>query len=86
MYKKSYAKRCADLGKYCLHMYLIYTFIICISSMSIGFLVDEKSPIVWRGPMVMSAVQRLLRQVPKLSFYPLVKPDKMSGLILIQTG
>ncbi|KAL4218998.1 hypothetical protein ACF0H5_021582 [Mactra antiquata] len=34
-----------------------------IKCMSMGFLVDEKSPIVWRGPMVMSAVQRLIRQV-----------------------
>ncbi|XP_052789663.1 iron-sulfur protein NUBPL-like [Mya arenaria] len=34
-----------------------------IKCMSMGFLVDEKSAIVWRGPMVMSAVQRLLRQV-----------------------
>ena len=31
-----------------------------------GFLVDDNSPIVWRGPMVMSAIQRLLRQVNKL--------------------
>ena len=28
-----------------------------------GFLVDEKSPIVWRGLMVMSALEKLLRQV-----------------------
>ncbi|KAK3088170.1 hypothetical protein FSP39_015641, partial [Pinctada imbricata] len=34
-----------------------------LKCMSMGFLVDEKSPIVWRGLMVMSAVQRLLRQV-----------------------
>ncbi|XP_078606351.1 iron-sulfur cluster transfer protein NUBPL-like [Branchiostoma floridae x Branchiostoma japonicum] len=34
-----------------------------ISCMSMGFLVDEKSPLVWRGLMVMSAVQKLLRQV-----------------------
>ncbi|XP_052223264.1 iron-sulfur protein NUBPL-like isoform X5 [Dreissena polymorpha] len=34
-----------------------------IKCMSMGFLVDEKSPIVWRGPMVMSAVQRLIRQI-----------------------
>ncbi|KAH3798403.1 hypothetical protein DPMN_152002 [Dreissena polymorpha] len=34
-----------------------------IKCMSMGFLVDEKSPIVWRGPMVMSAIQRLIRQV-----------------------
>ncbi|KAK3586973.1 hypothetical protein CHS0354_026688 [Potamilus streckersoni] len=34
-----------------------------IKCMSIGFLVDEKSPVVWRGPMVMSAIYRLLRHV-----------------------
>ncbi|XP_033643508.1 iron-sulfur protein NUBPL-like isoform X1 [Asterias rubens] len=34
-----------------------------ISCMSMGFLVDEKAPIVWRGLMVMSAIQRLVRQV-----------------------
>ncbi|XP_038063874.1 iron-sulfur protein NUBPL-like isoform X2 [Patiria miniata] len=34
-----------------------------ISCMSMGFLTDEKSPIVWRGLMVMSAIQRLIRQV-----------------------
>lgn len=28
--------------------------------MSMGFLVEEKAAVVWRGPMVMSAVQRLL--------------------------
>ena len=32
-------------------------------SMSMGFLVDEKSPIIWRGLMVMSALEKLLRQV-----------------------
>ncbi|OWF44381.1 Iron-sulfur protein NUBPL [Mizuhopecten yessoensis] len=32
-----------------------------IKCMSMGFLVDEKQAIVWRGPMVMSAVQKLLR-------------------------
>lgn len=31
--------------------------------MSIGFLVEETAPIVWRGPMVMSAIEKLLRQV-----------------------
>ncbi|XP_066954256.1 iron-sulfur cluster transfer protein NUBPL isoform X3 [Macrobrachium rosenbergii] len=31
-----------------------------IKCMSMGFLVEEKAAIVWRGPMVMSAVQRLL--------------------------
>lgn len=31
-----------------------------IQSMSIGYLVDEKSPMVWRGPMVSMALQQLL--------------------------
>ena len=28
-----------------------------------GFLVDNSSPVVWRGLMVMAAIERLLRQV-----------------------
>ncbi|XP_069938456.1 iron-sulfur cluster transfer protein NUBPL isoform X1 [Cherax quadricarinatus] len=31
-----------------------------IHCMSMGFLIEEKAAVVWRGPMVMSAVQRLL--------------------------
>lgn len=31
--------------------------------MSMGFLVDDVAPIVWRGLMVMSAIERLLRHV-----------------------
>lgn len=31
--------------------------------MSMGFLVEEAAPIVWRGLMVMSAIEKLLRQV-----------------------
>ena len=31
--------------------------------MSIGFLVDEDAPTIWRGPMVMSAVQQMLTDV-----------------------
>ncbi|KAK9534141.1 hypothetical protein VZT92_009208 [Zoarces viviparus] len=34
-----------------------------VPCMSMGFLVDESAPIVWRGLMVMSAIERLLRQV-----------------------
>ncbi|MEE6510397.1 hypothetical protein FKM82_030097 [Ascaphus truei] len=34
-----------------------------IRCMSMGFLVEETAPIVWRGLMVMSAVEKLLRQV-----------------------
>ncbi len=32
-----------------------------IQSMSIGFLVDEASPMVWRGPMVTQALEQLLK-------------------------
>lgn len=32
-------------------------------SMSMGFLVEDAAPIVWRGLMVMSAIEKLLRQV-----------------------
>ena len=31
--------------------------------MSIGFLVDEDAPTIWRGPMVMSALEQMLRDV-----------------------
>lgn len=34
-----------------------------ISLMSIGFLVGEETPMVWRGPMVMSAVRQMLWDV-----------------------
>ncbi|KAL1790491.1 hypothetical protein HispidOSU_017806 [Sigmodon hispidus] len=34
-----------------------------ISCMSMGFLVEETAPVVWRGLMVMSAIEKLLRQV-----------------------
>ena len=34
-----------------------------IRVMSIGFLVEEDTPMIWRGPMVMSAVTQLLRDV-----------------------
>ncbi|XP_018558704.1 iron-sulfur protein NUBPL isoform X1 [Lates calcarifer] len=34
-----------------------------IPCMSMGFLVEDVAPIVWRGLMVMSAIEKLLRQV-----------------------
>ncbi len=34
-----------------------------LQAMSIGFLIDEDAPTIWRGPMVMSAVQQMLRDV-----------------------
>ena len=32
-------------------------------AMSIGFLVDEETPMIWRGPMVMGALEQLMGQV-----------------------
>jgi len=34
-----------------------------LQCMSIGFLVPEERPTIWRGPMVMSALEQMLRQV-----------------------
>ena len=34
-----------------------------LSVMSIGFLIDEETPMIWRGPMVMSALTQMLREV-----------------------
>jgi ATP-binding protein involved in chromosome partitioning len=34
-----------------------------IKAMSMGFLVPEETPMIWRGPMVMSALQQMLRDV-----------------------
>ena len=31
--------------------------------MSIGFLVDEETPMIWRGPMVMGALEQMMGQV-----------------------
>jgi len=31
--------------------------------MSMGFLVDEETPMIWRGPMVVSALTQMLREV-----------------------
>lgn len=34
-----------------------------VKVMSIGFMVEEETPMIWRGPMVMSAITQLLREV-----------------------
>jgi ATP-binding protein involved in chromosome partitioning len=34
-----------------------------LKTMSMGFLVEEETPMIWRGPMVMSAITQLLREV-----------------------
>ena len=33
-----------------------------VQSMSIGYLVDQEMPMVWRGPMISSALQQLLKE------------------------
>ncbi len=34
-----------------------------VKCMSMGFLVEEETPIIWRGPMVQSALQQMMRDV-----------------------
>ncbi len=34
-----------------------------LKAMSIGFLIEEETPMIWRGPMVMSALTQMLREV-----------------------
>lgn len=34
-----------------------------VKVMSIGFLVDEETPMIWRGPMVQSALEQMMRDV-----------------------
>ena len=38
--------------------------VIChgLQSMSIGYLIDEETPMIWRGPMVTTALEQLLRE------------------------
>ncbi len=34
-----------------------------LKAMSIGFVVDEATPVIWRGPMVMSALQQMMYEI-----------------------
>ena len=34
-----------------------------VKVMSMGFLVPEDTPMIWRGPMVMGALEQMLRDV-----------------------
>jgi len=34
-----------------------------LKAMSMGFLVDESTPMIWRGPMIVSALNQMLREV-----------------------
>lgn len=52
------------------NLYKRVLFLGSCCSMSMGFLVEETAPVVWRGLMVMSAVEKLLRQVRKLHSVP----------------
>lgn len=46
-----------------INLYKRVIILDCCCSMSMGFLVEETAPLVWRGLMVMSAIEKLLRQV-----------------------
>ena len=37
-----------------------------IQSMSIGYLIDEETPMIWRGPMVTQALEQLLKLDPQI--------------------
>ena len=71
-----------------------------ISLMSIGFLVPEDSPMIWRGPMVISAVNQMLNDVEwgKLDYLVVDMPPgtgdvqltmaqrvPMSGAVIVST-
>ncbi|MDX2141907.1 MAG: Mrp/NBP35 family ATP-binding protein [Rhodospirillaceae bacterium] len=43
-----------------------------VKVMSIGFMIAEDNPIVWRGPMVMGALEQMLRDVDWLGDWPAV--------------
>lgn len=62
---------CFYLNQAPFQMYLVLCCkaqgLLCCFSMSMGFLIEETAPVVWRGLMVMSAVEKLLRQV-RLSY------------------
>ena len=34
-----------------------------VKVMSMGFMVDEETPIIWRGPMIQSALEQMLRDI-----------------------
>ena len=68
--------------------------------MSLGFLVDEKTPMIWRGPMVISAIKTLTEKVlwKNLDFLiidmppgtgdaqlTLAQSSKLSGSIIVST-
>ena len=71
-----------------------------IQFMSMGFLVDEKTPMIWRGPMVISAIKTLTQKVTwnNLDFLVIDMPPgtgdtqltfaqdiKIDGVIIVST-
>jgi hypothetical protein len=57
--------------------------------MSIGFLVEEDTAMVWRGPMVMSAIRQMLWDVAWVSWMSLwwtCRRDRRCALTLAQQG
>ncbi|HUC16432.1 MAG TPA: Mrp/NBP35 family ATP-binding protein [Acetobacteraceae bacterium] len=71
-----------------------------LKAMSIGFLVEEETPMIWRGPMVMGALEQMLGQVAwgKLDFLIVDMPPgtgdaqltmaqrvKLAGAVIVST-
>ncbi|HWA81017.1 MAG TPA: Mrp/NBP35 family ATP-binding protein [Acetobacteraceae bacterium] len=71
-----------------------------VKAMSIGFLVEEETPMIWRGPMVMGALEQMLGQVAwgKLDFLIVDMPPgtgdaqltmaqrvKLAGAVIVST-
>jgi ATP-binding protein involved in chromosome partitioning len=71
-----------------------------LKAMSIGFMVEEETPMIWRGPMVMGALEQMLGQVAwgKLDFMIVDMPPgtgdaqltmaqrvKLAGAVIVST-
>ena len=69
-----------------------------LQAMSIGFLIEEETPMIWRGPMVTQALEQLLRDtnwrdldylivdLPPEEDSELCLPAQAAGLTLAEIG
>ena len=55
-----------------------------VQCMSMGFLIDEQTPMMWRGPMVISAIKTITQKpVPRARVATLRKINKINTSVLI---